>query len=264
MASNQIQTIRQICLTCLICISCSFAFAQRPSSSLHLNNHEITLPGKKISLNPNGFPEKIQTFFTPEMTGLTTTPNNIITEAIHFHVISSATHKDIKFTNEGITYNENKPKMIKWTAVNTSAPLTMEVGATIKVAGLISYKVKITALEDIKLDDIKLHLPFTKEVSKYLEGLGNKRSNRPDTVKWQWNAAAKNKNGAWIGDVNAGLQYSLFPSSSWGNNGKGGILITVKGTSMLSENYSGKMEMKKGEVLYYNFTLLTTPAYEID
>ena len=260
MAINQIQWIKQILLTSLICISCCTAFAQLSNSSLQLSNDEITLPGRKISFNTSGFPEKIQTFFTPEMTGLSTKPNNIITEAIHFHVISSATHKDVKFKNKGIIYKVIKPGMIKWSALNIADPLKMEVGATIKNTGLLSYTVKITALEDVKLDDIKLHLPFTKEVSKYLRGLGNKGGNRPDSVKWKWDSAAKNENGAWIGEANAGLQYSLLRPSSWGNDGKGGILITEKGTSMLSENYSGDRAMKKGKVLYYNFTLLITPS----
>jgi len=255
----------------------------KPYLPLQLNNNEISLLGRKVALNPSGLPEKIQTFFTPEMTGLSKTPKNIITEAIHFHVINSATHKDIKFKSEGITYVENMPGTIKWNAVNTADALKMEVGAALEFDGFLSYTVKISALQDVKLDDIKLHLPFTREASRYLMGLGNKGGNRPDTVKWKWDVATKNQDGAWIGDVNAGLQYSLRDEkyirplntnfylqkplllpSSWGNSGKGGILVTEKGTSMLSENYSGEREMKKGDVLYYNFTLLITPFHTMD
>lgn len=255
----------------------------KPYIPLQLTGNEISLLGRKLILNPSGFPEKIQTFFTPEMTGLSGVPKNIITEAIHFHIISADTHKDIKFKSGGITYTENKAGTIKWNAVNTADALRMDVGASLEFDGFAAYTVKITALQDVKLDDIKLHLPFAKEVSKYLMGLGVKGGNRPDTVKWKWDVATKNQDGAWIGDVNAGLQYSLRDEhyvrplntnfylqkplvlpSSWGNNGKGGILVTVKGSSMLSENYSGEREMKKGEVLYYNFTLLVTPFHTID
>lgn len=255
----------------------------KPYLPLQLTGNEISLLGRKINLNPSGFPEKIQTFFTPEMTGLSDVPNNIITEAIHFHITSAATHKDIAFKNEGITYAEKTAGTIKWNAVNTSEALKMDIGASLEFDGFLAYTVKITALQDIKLSDIKLHIPFTKGASKYLMGLGNKGGLRPDTVKWKWDVATKNQDGAWIGGVNAGLQYSLRDEkyvrplntnfylqkplilpSSWGNNGKGGILVTWKGTSMLSENYSGEREMKKGEVLYYNFTLLITPFHTID
>lgn len=255
----------------------------KPYIPLQLTGNEISLLGRKVMLNASGFPEKIQTFFTPEMTGLSSTPNDIITEPIHFHVVNAATHKDIPFRNTGISYTENTAGTVKWNAVNTSAPLQMEVGASLEFDGFLAYTVKLTALQDVNLDDIKFHIPFTKSASRYLMGLGNKGGIRPDTVKWKWDVATKNQDGAWIGDVNAGLQYSLRDENyvrplntnfylqkplllpaSWGNNGKGGILVTWKGTSMLSENYSGAREMKKGDVLYYNFTLLITPFHPID
>jgi hypothetical protein len=249
----------------------------KPYVPLQLTGNEISLPGRKVRLNPSGFPEKLQSFFSPDLKGTTAMPKNIITEAIHFHVINSATHKDIKFKNAGITVIQNSPGIIKWSAVNSADALKMEVGASIVFDGFLSYLVKITALQDVQLDDIKLHLPINMETSRYLLGLGNKNVIRPDTVKWKWNMATKH-DGAWIGIVNAGLQYSLqddqytLPAKnnslqqqplqqpvSWGNNDKGGILVTEKGTSMLSENYSGARTMKKGDVLYFNFAIMITP-----
>ena len=53
--------------------------------------------------------------------------------------------------------------------------------------------------------------------------------------------------------------------SSWANGGKGGISIAHKGSSILANNYSGKAGLsKKGEILYYNFTLLITPFHPIN
>jgi len=249
----------------------------KPYMPLQLTGNEISLLGRKVILNANGFPDKIQSFFTPDMRGMASTPTNIITEAVHFHIINAATHKDIKFRNLGITYKQTGPGIIKWSAVNTSDGLKMDIGASIFFDGFLSYTVKITAIQDVKLDDIKLHLPYSMQTAEYLVGLSNKGVNRPDTLKWKWDMDTK-QDGAWIGIRNAGLQYSLLDDkyvrplqnkshleeprylpSSWDNNGKGGMLITEKGTSMLSESYSGTREMKKGETLYYNFTLLITP-----
>ncbi|WP_221284654.1 glycoside hydrolase domain-containing protein [Mucilaginibacter sp. SP1R1] len=255
----------------------------KPYTPLQLNDNSISLLGRKLTLNKSGFPDQIQTFFSPEMTEITTIAKNLLTEAIHFHIISSATHQDIKLKNQGVTFTEKQPGTIKWQAQNNSDELNMQVDASMEFDGSLFYTVKITALQDVSLDDIKLHLPFTKESSKYLMGLGRKGGYRPDTVNWKWDVATKNQDGAWIGDVNAGLQYSLRDEkyirplntnfylqkplilpSSWGNEGKGGILITQKGKSILSENYSGARSMKKGDVLYYNFTLLITPFHPIN
>ena len=255
----------------------------KPYVPLELNDRTISLLGRKLHVNPSGFPDQIQTFFSPEMTDLSLVPKNILTEAIHFHVISSATHKDIHFTNEGLNFSSKQPGTIKWSAVNTSEIMQMKVDATLEFDGFLSYTVKLIALQDVKLNDIKLHIPFTKESAKYLMGLGYKGGLRPDSVSWKWDVAKKNQDGAWIGDVNAGLQYTLRDEkyvrplntnfylqkplilpSSWGNSGKGGITVAEKGKSILSENYSGEREMKKGDTLFYNFTLLITPFHTID
>src|SRR6185437_10014345 len=112
----------------------------------------------------------------------------------------------------------------------------------------------------------------------YMMGLGLKGGYRPEKVDWKWDVAHKNQDGAWIGNVNAGLQYSLRDESyvrplntnfyllkplilpsSWGNDHKGGITVAQKGEAILANNYSGERQLKTGEVLYYNFNLLLTP-----
>jgi hypothetical protein len=114
-------------------------------------------------------------------------------------------------------------------------------------------------------------------------GLGQKGGYRPENFEWKWDVAHKNQDGAWIGNVNAGLQYSLRDEkyvrplntnfylqkplllpSSWGNDNKGGITIGEKGKSILANNYSGERSMKKGDTLYYNFNLLITPFHTIN
>ena len=256
----------------------------KPYTPLKLDSMSISLLGRKVILNKTGFPEQIQTFFTPEMTETTTVAKNILGENIHFHVVNAATHKDIAFKSAGVNFTEKSAGTLKWTAQNTSDLMNMDVSATMEFDGYLFYTVKVTALKDVALDDIKFHIPFDKNSSKYLMGLGQKGGLRPDTVKWKWdNVATKNQDGAWIGEVNAGLQYSLRDENyvrplntnfylqkplvlptSWGNGGKGGITITIKGKTMLSENYSGARVMKKGDVLYYNFSLLITPFHTLN
>lgn len=48
----------------------------------------ISLPGKQLDINTDGFPAMIQTSF------------NLVTEPIHFHVINAMNHKDIKWKTE--------------------------------------------------------------------------------------------------------------------------------------------------------------------
>ncbi len=255
----------------------------KPYIPLTIEENTLSLLGRKIKLSASGLPEQIQTFFSPEMTEITQQPKNLLAEGMHFHVISGLTHKDIKFNPTGVTFTEKTPGTVRWESVSTSAQLNMNVKATAEFDGACTYTVSLTALQDLDLDNIKFHIPFALDAAKYLMGLGQKGGIRPDTLAWKWDVATKNQDGAWIGDVNAGLQYSLRDQhyvrplntnfylqkplllpQSWGNEGKGGIWIGLKGKSVLADNFSGKLTMKKGEVLYYNFTLLITPFHPLD
>jgi Family of unknown function (DUF6067) len=255
-----------------------------PFTPLAVNGDTISLLGRKIQLDQQGFPGQIQTFFTPEMTGYSTMPNNLLGESIHFHFTRQADGKDIILKNGGVNFTLQQPGTVQWTATNTADELQMDVSASLEFDGFLAYTVKVTALQDIDLSEITMHIPFQKDVAKYMMGLGLKGGYRPDsTYRWKWEVATKNQDGAWIGNTNAGLQYSLRDEkysrplntnfylqkplqlpSSWGNDGKGGIAIGIKGKNMLANNYSGPRHMKKGDVLYYNFNLLITPFHPLN
>jgi hypothetical protein len=254
-----------------------------PYTPLKVSGNTISLSGRKVLLDNDGLPEQIQTFFTPEMTGYQSQPNNLLAEGIHFHFTKKSDGKDIDLKKKGVQFTMKQPGTVEWTATNTSDELKMEVEGSLEFDGFVSYKVKVTALTDIDLSNIAMHIPFEKSEAKYMMGLGQKGGYRPENFKWKWDVAHKNQDGAWIGNVNAGLQYSLRDENyvrplntnfyllkplllptSWGNGTDGGIDIGEKGKSILANNYSGARSMKKGDVLYYNFNLLITPFHTIN
>ncbi len=254
-----------------------------PYTALKVSGKEISLLGRKVMLDNSGLPAQIQTFFTAEMTGYQNEPNNLLTEAIHFHFTKKSDKKNISFKKGGIKYTLQQPGTVQWISTNTSDDLQMDVEGSLEFDGFVSYKIKVTALNNVDLSNISMHIPFEKKEAKYIMGLGLKGEQRPDSVLWKWDVANKNQDGAWIGNVNAGLHYSLRDENyvrplntnfylqkplllptSWGNDNKGGIDIFQKGNSILSDNYSGPRNMKKGDVLYFNFNLLITPFHPIN
>lgn len=253
-----------------------------PYTPLVLQEKTISLLGRKVELNSDGFPKQVQTFFTEEMTGYSTKPNDLLYEGIHFH-FTKMDGKNLTLKSTGLQFTRQEAGTIQWQAGNVNDTLRMDVDASLEFDGFSAYTVKVTALQDVKLKDITFHIPFKKEMAKYMMGLGQKGGERQDPVKWKWDVATKNQDGAWIGSVNAGLQYSLRDEnyvrplntnfylqkplllpSSWANGNKGGIDVGIKGSSMLANNYTGEKELKKGDVLYFNFTLLITPFHPID
>jgi hypothetical protein len=254
-----------------------------PYTPLQVDNSTISLLGRKIELNEDGFPKQIQTFFTPEMTGYTTAPNNIITEPIHFNFTRLADGENMILKKNGIRFTKKEAGTVQWTAVSSNDTLQMEVTASAEFDGFMAYTVKITALQNAAFKDIAMQIPFTPAMSKYMMGLGQKGGYRPETLNWKWDVATKNQDGAWIGNVNGGLQFSLRDEkyirplntnfylqkplllpASWGNDKHGGITVSSAGNPVTVNNYSGERSLKKGDTLYYNFTLLVTPFHPIN
>ncbi|RZL44664.1 MAG: hypothetical protein EOP00_19355 [Pedobacter sp.] len=254
-----------------------------PYTALNVQENTISLLGRKVELDKNGFPKQIQTYYSPEMTEVTTTPNNLLAENIHFHFVRKADGKNIKLNDGGIKFTKKEAGTVQWDAKSVNDSLQVDVSGSLEFDGFLAYTVKVTALQDVGLKDVTMHIPFNKTAATYMMGLGQKGGLRPEKVEWKWDVANKNQDGAWLGNVNAGLQYSLRDEhyvrplntnfylqkplllpKSWGNENKGGITVGIKGSSMLANNYTGEHSMKKGEVLYYNFNLLITPFHTIN
>lgn len=253
-----------------------------PYTPLQVTGNTISLLGRKLELNNDGLPKQIQTFFTEEMTGYQKEPNNILAAPVHFSATDNA-GKPLQWISSGTHFTKQQPGTVTWTAINKNNNLQMDVNATMEFDGFIAYTVKITALHNITLQDIAMQIPFKKAAARYMMGLNHKGDALTDTVMWTWDVTHKNQDGAWIGGVNAGLQYSLRDENyvrplntnfylqkplllpaSWGNNNNGGINISHRDGAVLANNYSGPRTMKMGDVLYYNFNLLITPFHPIN
>ena len=254
----------------------------KPYIPLKVDQNAISLLGRAIVLDNTGFPAKIETFFTPEMTSMTDHPKQVLNQPISF-MLEDKDGKKLLWNATGLNFTETSSGTVKWEAKNTLTGLQMDVKGSIEFDGFIAYTVKVTALEDISFNDLRLHIPLSQNSAKYMMGLNLKGEKRPSSFEWKWDVANKNQDGAWIGDVNAGLQYSLRDEhyvrplntnfylqrplllpTSWGNDNKGGIRITEADSTVWVNNYSGSRTMKKGDVLYYNFNLLITPFHAIN
>jgi hypothetical protein len=253
----------------------------KPYIPLVVKNNTIALLGRKVILDKTGFPKNIETYFTPEMTSFSDKPKEVLSSPIN---LTAENEKGAeKWQPNGVNFTVKQPGTVKWEATNTSADLKMKVSGSLEFDGFVAYTVKVTALKDVSLEDIRMEIPFNKDAAKYMMGLNLKGGKRPERYEWKWDVSHKNQDGAWIGDVNAGLQYSLRDENyvrplntnfylqkplllptSWGNDNKGGININENGNTVLADNYSGARIMKKGDVLYYNFTLLITPFHPIN
>lgn len=254
----------------------------KPYTPLIVKGHSICLLGRKLTLNNNGLPAQIQTYFTEEMTGIGARPRNVLSSPFRFSVVKQNGAVE-KCVNGTLSVRQTEPGTVTWSATNTCQGLSMQVKGRLEFDGFSQFTVMFIAKNEIKLEDIRMDIPFRQDVAQYMMGLNRKGGKMPDTYSWKWDVAHKNQDGAWIGDVNAGLQFSLRDEhyvrplntnfyldkplvlpSSWGNEGKGGIDIKKMNDQIIVSNYSGARTLKKGDTLYYNFNLMMTPFHPIN
>jgi hypothetical protein len=226
----------------------------------------VSVLGRSVALDASGFPRQVTSVFTAEMTSLGGSGRTLLRAPIRFIVEDSA-GRALPWRQSGVRFTRALPGAALWEATSTAGPvapagahpsappLAMRVAAEMDFDGNIEYTVALTATRATAVRDIRLEIPFADDVARYLMGMGRKGGARPDTMTWRWDRA-KNQDAAWVGDVNAGLQFTLKDDHyvrplntnfytlkplvmprSWDNSGHGGC--TFRAESMASTESAG-------------------------
>ena len=253
----------------------------KPFESVTISGKKLHILGRDITLNKYGFPEKISSYFTQEMTRLQNDAEQVLAQPITFEVLNS-TGQPEEWNESSYEVNQDYSTEANWRSVNSSDSFIMNVTGALEYDGMLEYKIALIAKEDATVADIKLTIPMENEAAQYILGLGFKGGKREDNIAWRWDIK-KHQEGAWLGTVNKGLQYVLRDNNyerplntnfyqnkplnlppSWFNEGKGGINITTGSGYVNVENYSGSREFQKGDTLNFNIRFLITPFKLLD
>jgi len=256
-------------------------FIIKPFTPVRVSNNIISILGRDIKLNNFGFPENIFSYFTEEMTKLKEEKEDILAHPIKFDIIKKNNLK-VEWKTNSYKINQTHKSSAYWKSTNISNDFTMNISGILEYDGMLDYKIKIIANKDVDIKNIKLQIPMEKEAAKYILGLGLKGGKFNENIRWKWDVT-KHQEGAWLGNINKGLQYVLRDETyerplntnfyqekplnlpnSWYNNNKGGINITSEDGIVNIKNYSGERSMQKGETLNFNIRFLITPFKTID
>ena len=239
-------SMQKILLLLTLSIACQFTYAQ--DKIILQGDTLISLEGRQILLNQQGFPQQI-TFLTD------TGKANLLAENIHFHFTRVSDGKDIKLKNGALTFIKKTDSKLEWQVTDSSDELEVKVNGLVASQTAVLYFVMVKALQDVDLKEITMHIPLRPDLPKNMEGLGLEMGTRPDSLfHWKWPGSNLRSAEVWLGTANLGLGYSLN-GSAWDNGTKGGITIGIKGRSLLANNYNGPRTLHKGDELPYIFLL---------
>ncbi len=246
-----------------------------PYIPLNVEDKTISLLGRKVTLQPNGFPAQITSYFKETLTEIGTEGLDILSRPMELTTGEN-------WENLDFTYTKRKAGALGWHATNQNNQFIMNLDAQIESDGNMEYKVVLIARKDGEINDIALRTELAPNIAQYMMGLGEKGGYCPQNLDWKW-GVEKNQDALWIGSVNGGLQLRFYDDKyerplntnfyhekplhmpvSWCNNGNGGIKLSAAGKNTLINAYSGKRTVKKGDRLCFYFNVLITPFRTIN
>jgi Glycoside hydrolase 123, N-terminal domain len=252
-----------------------------PYQPVQVRGNSFRILGRTIEIAPDGFPRSMKSYFAPEMTHLNSSGRELLRSPVVL-VVERADGTTIPLKPGGVSFTKRAAGTVAWQADNGARDVAANVLGELDFDGTIEYTVAVRAREELPLGDIRLILRLDRNVAKYMLGLGRKGGVRPSRLLWNWDVT-KNQDGAWLGDVNAGMQFTLKDEkysrplntnfytlkplvmpSSWWNGGKGGIRIEERSAEVTVTCTSGPRTMRAGETLFFNFRIVVTPFRPID
>jgi hypothetical protein len=254
-----------------------------PFIPIQANENVLNCLGRELHINDAGLPTAIKSFFSPEVTQVTQSGRDILASPIYLIIEKMDGCDTVGLKTKGLNFIKKSPGEVAWKASSIAGDFSVECIGKLEADGYVDIQLILNAKRNLKVKDIRLEIPFKNDMAKYMMGMGVKGGYRPKTFDWKWDVG-KNQDGAWIGDVNAGMQcsfrdenysrplntnfYQLKPLNmpkSWYNKGKGGVRFReINQEKLLLTSYSGDREIKAGEKLHFYFNLLITPFKLLD
>jgi hypothetical protein len=244
------------------------------------NRKELSILGRSVALGASGMPDRIMSYFTPEMTTMAKTPEAVLAKPIALQVRVAGQVEVMRA--QPFQVKQEARGRATWTAESRSARFRMAVNGALEYDGMLDYRIELEALKDVNVDDIVMPVAWVPAAAEYMLGLGRKGGLRPERVDWTWKVE-NHQEGVWLGGIHKGLQYVLRDDNyerplntnfylskplnlppSWHNTGKGGIRIETTPSAVTATNYSGARQVTAGTKLHFNVRFLITPFKPID
>ncbi len=179
-------------------------------------------------------------------------------------------------TPERIKVLKNEPGLVSTSWESHSPDIELSGTGSIESDGYINYKIRIKALKDINLNDIRLEIPFLSNIAEYMIGMGLPGTIVPKEFQSKWKGPY---DSFWMGNTHGGLWcelrgstysgpllnlYHPAPPPSWYNNDNGGFRIEKNSHETKAIVFSGRRDMKTGENVDFEWSLLITPVKKIN
>jgi hypothetical protein len=255
-------------------------FIIEPYQPVRVAGRSLSILGRTVELGASGLPDRVLSYFSPELTHLVAVPEPVLARPINLEIVVAG--RPERLEPSAFEVRQEARSRAEWLALNRSQRVAVRVEGALEYDGMLDYRITVQALQDLEVDDIALPLSLVPDAAEYMLGLGFRGGKRPEQVDWKWQVENHHE-GAWLGGIHKGLQYVLRDDGyvrplntnfyqnqplrmpkSWFNEGHGGIRIETGASEVTARNYSGARRMIAGDTLQFNIRFLLTPFKPID
>jgi hypothetical protein len=255
-------------------------FIIEPYEPVRIDGRVLSILGRTVELGASGLPNRLLSYFAPELTDLSDTPQPLLSRPIDLAIVVGGQREQLESSSYEV--RQVARSRVEWSTDSESEQFAMRVEGALEYDGMLDYRISLRARQDVKVDDIVLPVPLLPDAAEYMLGLGYRGGKRPERVDWKWRIE-NHQEGVWLGGINKGLQYVLRDDgyvrplntnfyqnqplkmpTAWFNEGRGGIRIQRDADEVTAVNYSGARQMAAGDTLQFNVRFLLTPFKTID
>ena len=256
----------------------------RPFTPVRFNqgSRSLDILGRRITLGPNGIPAQFASFFSGSNTKILATGKDAFAAPPRLECIVAG--KVVEWKMESTTWHQS-PVAVGWFVHNSGGDMTLDVSGELEYDGNLRLSMALCASNaPVQVDDVRMVVPWHKDVAKYAMGLGLQGGLCPDKLDWKWDVS-KHQDAIWMGDVNIGAMlrfkdrsnyqrplinayYDFRPLNrpiSWGS---GGMRIEHNSKSAVLTAHCGSKSVEgrgKGErELHFDIDWYFTPFKPID
>jgi len=236
-----------------------------PYTPLEVRGTSVACLGREVTFGPSGLPESIRSG-----------RREILAKPMAMVVETG--QGPVAWTGGAATVTKTAPGAALVESHSAGSRFQMDCRAKMEADGYVNVRVTLKAQQALDVRDIRLEIPYRRDVATYMMGLCRKGGYRPREWKWAWDIN-RATNMVWLGDFDAGLQCKLKGPKdtwdiaslheggippSWGNRGKGGATVAEAGDAVIVRAQSGPRSLKAGEEMEFRFGLLVTPVKPLD
>jgi hypothetical protein len=219
--------------------------------------------GREITTAPDGLPVTIRAW-----------GKDVIAAPLRFVVETDAGIEKIPITRQvpRLYHTGGVFRM----ATGENVRVAMEVRSGIESDGYCRYRYTLRAKENLHLADVRLEIPFARDVATSMIGMQRLGSDVPERHYALWEGP---HDSFWLGGAEGGIWcelrgagyagpllnvFSQGPPPSWWNERKGGFDLRKSGDRVLVSVFSGGRDLAAGQSMTFEFSLLITPVKKLD